>query len=181
MSIFLKTHAPLLSVCTALLFGFAAHGQYANKSLGISAGYTKFSLQGESLEYRVPLALDGSLYIENGFEAVIHFPVMLLKENDRGLIRGKQFIGLSPSVGVRYVFLEEAFRPYAGLDLSFLFFFGNVDLGSLYVGPSPSVGFDYFLTEGVSLGMKAQFNWYLSLNKPPENSLGFTAGVNLWF
>lgn len=173
-----KTLVLIAALSGALLCGTSADAQYANKSLGISVGYTKFSVAQGNLDYGVPLSLDGSLYIENGFELDAHFPVMLLKPAGYD-----QFIGLAPSIGVRYLFMQEAFRPYAGLDVSFLFFLGNLDfqIGNFYVGPSPNIGFDYFLTEGVSVGLKAQFNWYLALNHHPENSLGFMAGVNLWF
>ena len=107
-----------LGISVALFVATPAHAQFANRSLGLSAGYMNFN-NTASLNSTVFLGFDASLYIENGFEVVsltkIAFPFDPISE--------RRVVGLAPSLGVRYLFMEESIRPYIGADLSYLHVF----------------------------------------------------------
>lgn len=157
----------MFALLAALLWAAPASAQFANRSLGLTVGYMDID-DADRLDNGVPIGLMGSLYIENGFEAVAHFDVMILKEQIAS--GNKQVVGIAPSIGVRYLFSEEQIRPYAGLDLSFLMTFRDAGVKA-YFGLGPNLGIDFFVTSSVSLGVRAQYNLYLTLNAPVQNSI----------
>lgn len=164
-----------LGVAAALLVAAPAHAQFGNHSLGLSAGYMNFNGTA-SLNSSFFLGFDASLYVENGFEVVsltkIAFPYDPISE--------KRVIGLAPSLGIRYLFMEESIRPYVGADLSYLHIFK--DQGeSDFVGLGPNAGIDFFVSDSVSLGVRAQFNAYFSLEDPVQTSLILSAGTAVYF
>ena len=165
----------MLGLTSILLTALPAQAQFANRSLGVSAGYIDFD-RSAGLDGGLFLGLEGSLYIENGFDLVslskISFP--------RDPITGRRVVGLAPSVGIRYLILEESIRPYVGTDLSYLFVFTDA-VTMNFVGIGPNVGIDYFVTDTVSLGARAQYNIYVMLNEPTQNSLTLSLGVAAYF
>ena len=164
-----------LGLAVALLGASPAHAQFANRSLGLSLGYMDFNRTG-GLDGGFFLGFDASYYIESGFDLVsltkLSFP------RDPGT--GKRVVGLAPSVGIRYLFLEESFRPYVGTDISYLFVFKS-DATPQYVGLGPNLGFDYFITDTVSLGLRGQYNFYIALNEKTQSSLTFSVGAAAYF
>ncbi|WP_224249385.1 hypothetical protein [Hyalangium gracile] len=164
-----------LGLAVALFGASPAHAQFANRSLGLSFGYMDFNRTG-GLEGGFFVGFDASYYIESGFDLVsltkLSFP--------RDPATGKRVVGLAPSVGIRYLFLEETFRPYAGTDLSYLFVFKSGSTGQ-YVGLGPNLGFDYFVTDTVSLGLRGQYIFYIALNEKTQSSLTFSAGAAAYF
>ncbi len=171
----MRTLLCALGLATALLGSLPAHAQFANNSLGLSVGYMKFD-DATGLDNALFLGLEGGLYIESGFELVsltkISFP------KDPGT--DKRVIGLAPSIGLRYLFLEEELRPYAGADLSYLFVFKSATT-SQYVGLGPNAGIDYFVSDSVSLGVRGQYNFYFNLNEDVQTSLAISVGAAAYF
>ncbi len=171
----MRTFLQALGIVVALFAAAPAHAQFANRSLGLSAGYMNFNGTA-SLSDTIFFGFDASLYIEAGFEVVsltkISFPV--------DPISGKRVVGLAPSLGIRYLFLEETVRPYVGADLSYLFVF-KADTTPQYVGLGPNAGVEFFVSESVALGARAQYNFYIALNEETQTSLILGANVSAYF
>lgn len=165
----------LLGFAAALLGAAPAHAQFANRSLGLSGGFISFN-RTAGLDSGAFVGLDASLYIESGFELVsltkIAFP--------QDPATNKRVIGLAPSLGMRYLFAEESLRPYVGADLSYLLVFKESTTPQ-YVGLGPNLGVELFLTESVSLGARAQYNFYLALNEETQTSLILGGGLSAYF
>ncbi|MDY7225509.1 hypothetical protein [Hyalangium rubrum] len=164
-----------LGLTVALLWAAPAHAQFANRSLGLSLGYMDFN-RTAGLEGGFFLGLDASLYIEGGFDLVSLTKITFPKDP----ATGKRVVGLAPSIGIRYLFLEESFRPFAGSDISYLFVLREGTTGQ-YVGIGPNVGFEYFVSDSVSLGLRGQYNIYIALNEDTQNSLTFGATAAAYF
>jgi outer membrane protein len=171
----MRSYLSALGIAVALFVAAPAHAQFANRSLGLSAGYMNFNGTA-SLNSTVFIGFDASLYIESGFE-VVSLTKLAFPEDP---ISGKRVVGLAPSLGIRYLILEESIRPYVGADLSYLHVFK--DQGeSNFVGIGPNAGIEFFVTDSVSLGARAQFNAYLSLSERVHTSLILSAGTSVYF
>jgi outer membrane protein len=172
----MRTYLCAFSLLAALLGASPAHAQFANRSLGLSLGYMDFN-RTAGLAGTPFIGLEGSLYIENGFEVVslskLMFPV------DTFATPEKRVIGLAPSLGIRYLLLEETIRPYVGSDISYLVVFKEST--SNFVGLGPNAGVDFFLSDSVSLGVRVQYNFYLALNEDTQTSLTASAGLATYF
>jgi outer membrane protein len=164
-----------LGLSVALLWAAPAHAQYDNNSLGLSLGFMDFN-RTAGLEGGFFLGFDASLYIESGFEAVSLTKLTFPKDP----ATGKRVIGLAPSLGLRYLFLEESLRPFAGTDISYLLVFRENSTGQ-YVGLGPNVGFEYFVGDSVSIGLRGQYNFYIALNEKTQTSLTFGATGAAYF
>src|SRR4051812_28347235 len=118
------------AVVVCLVVAPDAQAQYANRSLGVGVQATA-SINNNALW---GLTLDGSLYIENGFEVFLRVPILIADTaTGAGTPSGRgQIFGTGGSLGVRYLFLEEHVRPYVGLQLSGLV---------LFTQPDPNVSF----------------------------------------
>ena len=159
----------------ALFAATSAHAQFANRSLGLSAGYMSFN-NTASLNSTVFLGFDASLYIENGFEVVSLTKIASPDGSHQRAAGG----GPGPLVGIRYLFMEESFRPYLGADLSYLHIFkpqGDSD----FFGVGPNAGLEFFVSDSISLGARAQFNVYLSLRERVQTSVILSAGSSVYF
>src|SRR3954471_592570 len=93
----------------ALLRPGEAKAQFANKSLGLGVGYMGLNFE-NVVDRGLPLGLEGTLYIENGFDLVAHAYAMLLNSP----LFNQQYVGVYGAAGVRYLFSEEQLRPYLG-------------------------------------------------------------------
>ncbi len=171
----MRTLLCALGLSVALLGAAPAHAQFANHSLGLSLGYMDFNSTA-GLEGGMFLGLDASYYIEGGFDLVSLTKVTFPKDP----LSNKRVVGVAPSVGIRYLFMEESFRPYAGGDISYLFVFRSAS-NLQYVGLGPNVGFDYFVSDSVSVGLRGQYIFYIALNEKTQNSLAFSAGAAAYF
>src|SRR5579863_7592175 len=141
---------------SALLASGSAWAQFANKSIGVQAGFLSLNgVAGNELDYGLPVGLNGSLYIENGFEVVAAVGVIVVHDK----ISNQNILALDgPSIGVRYLFSEESVRPYVGLDLSYLQLFGTAEQpNTAFAGLGPNGGVDIFVTDSVSIGVRARF------------------------
>jgi outer membrane protein len=171
----MRTLLCALGLAAALLGASPAQAQFSNRSIGLSLGYMDFK-RTAGLEGGFFVGFDGSYYIENGFDLVtltkLSFP------RDPG--NGRRIVAVAPSVGIRYLFMEESFRPYAGTDISYLLVFRGGTTGQ-YVGLGPNLGFDLFITDSVSLGLRGQYNFYIALNEKTQNSLTGSVGAAAYF
>jgi outer membrane protein len=171
----MRSFCSALALLAALFLAAPAHAQFANRSLGLSAGYMNFN-NTASLNSTVFLGFDASLYVEGGFEVVsltkLAFPYDPISE--------KRVVGLAPSLGIRYLFLEEGIRPYIGADLSYLHIFKDSGEQNFF-GVGPNVGLEFFVSDSISLGARAQFNAYLSLDEAVQTSLILSAGTSVYF
>ncbi len=50
-----------------------------------------------------------------------------------------------------------------------------------YVGLGPNLGFEYFVGDSVSLGLRGQYNFYIALNEKTQTSLTFGATAAAYF
>ncbi len=164
-----------LGLSVAFFAATPAHAQFANRSLGLSAGYMSFN-NTATLNDTVFLGFDASLYIEGGFEAVSLTKIAFPEDP----ISGKRVVGLAPSLGIRYLFLEESIRPYLGADLSYLHVF-KPQGDSNFFGVGPNAGIEFFVSDSISLGARAQFNVYLSLSEQVQTSLILSGGTAVYF
>jgi outer membrane protein len=166
----------------AALFGAsAAHAQFANKSIGVSLGYTKINAD-PTVDWALPLTLESSLYIESSFELVARFSFMLLTEK----ITSTQLVSIAPRLGVRYLFSEEQLRPYIGCDIAYLKIFrpeipDGPKIAGDFVGLGPNGGVDYFVGDSVTIGGRAFFDLYIALNESPRTAYGLAAVVATYF
>ncbi len=165
-----------------------AHAQFANRSLGGGVSFIKLfggaSRAGTAtgVDFAVPLTLEGSLYIENGFDIYAHIPVMLVNvtsgadtPSGRGLI-----FGTGGHLGVRYLFSEETLRPYVGVEIA-----GFVLLTKaspvVFIGPGAMVGLDYFVSDTVTIGARGFFDLFIELNVDPRPAVGGGVAVAAYF
>ena len=163
------------AVVGTLVASAPAQAQFANKTIGLSVGYMKLNTD-NGYDHGIPVGLEATLYIESGWEFVTHFDFMIMHQP----VIDQNVVGVAPTVGFHYLFNEEDIRPYAGLDLSYLHIFSDVDTTN-YFGLGPNVGIDFMVSESVSVGVKAQYNLYLALNGPNENSIAGQAIVKTYF
>lgn len=166
-----------VAVLISCLWGLSAHAQYANKSLGVGFGVMSINAENEPVKWGLPITLEGGLYIENGFEAFVRIPLMILNQSP---LSPPLIVGTGGQLGARYLFLEEDIRPWAGAELSFLYIFRG-DLQSAFFGLGPAAGVDYFVTDTVSIGAKGFFDLYLTLNAPVRVSFGAGLNVHTYF
>ncbi len=164
-----------LGLSVAVFLAAPAHAQFANRSLGLSLGYMNFN-NTASLNSTVFIGFDASLYIENRFEVVsltkIAFPFDPISQ--------RRVVGLAPSLGIRYLFLEESIRPYIGADLSYLHIFKEQGESNFF-GLGPNAGIEFFVSDSISLGARAQFNTYLSLTERVQTSFILSGGSAVYF
>ena len=171
-------------VMLTLLIASPSQAQYANRSLGLGIGYMKINADAEPVDWGVPLILQGTTYIDNGFEGYANFHLMILTER----VTNRQVIGIAGHAGVRYLFSEDSFRPYFGLELGYLQVFRQTKsdlLGSPisnnFGGPGANVGFEYFTSPTLSLGAQAFFDLFWALNQPLRNLYGAQGMISAHF
>lgn len=164
-----------IAVMAGLLWGGVAHAQFQNHTLGLSLGYMKLDT-GAGLGHGWPLGLEASTYIDSGWEAIAHLEVMILTQSPSD----RQVIGLSPTLGIHYLFTQEDFRPYAGIGVTYLHIFADTGVEN-YFGLAPNIGFDWFTSDSISIGLRAQYNLYLALNEPVENAFTIAFQAKTYF
>src|SRR3954462_11139029 len=111
----MRSILPAVAVVAALAWAGPAQAQYGNSGLGLSLGY--FGLNESTafgINSAVPLGLEASRYLEDGWETYAHLQLMITKER----VTNSSVVGVAPAVGIRYLLHEEGYRPYLGLDLS---------------------------------------------------------------
>jgi len=168
-----------LGLSVALLSSSPAWAQYANRSIGVSAGYLALNEQSD-LGYSVPLGLLYTNFITDlNIDLTIRAYLMIL----RSKALNQNVVGATPSLGLRYLFSQESVRPYVGLDITYLhvFYGDNSNLTENFVGVSPTAGIDFFLNGSFSVGLRAQYSLYPVLNGPWQTSYGATVDVATYY
>lgn len=165
----------MLTVMGALLATSEAHAQFANRSITLSLGFVDLD-DVSSVDWGLPLGLGATGYIDAGFEWTVNVTGMLLTQP----IDRRQFIGVNGGLGLRYLFLEETLRPWAGGELVYLHLFRE-EFVTNYFGVAPSLGVDYFVFDTFSVGAKAQFSVYWWLNQPVTTQRGIYVVASAWF
>lgn len=166
----MRSFLPALGISVALFVGAPAQAQFDDRGIGLSVGYMNVGSSGIGF-----LGFDASLYIESGFEVVSLTKLLFQRES----LSGTRVVGLAPSLGVRYLFMEDTVRPYVGADLSYLHVFQPQ--APSFFGLGPNAGLEFFVSDSVSLGARAQFNVYLSLEESVRTSLIASAGSSVYF
>ncbi|MGV3623452.1 MAG: hypothetical protein ACO1OB_21720 [Archangium sp.] len=143
-----------------------ASASFANRSLGLSI--SGFGLVGDikPVDWILPIALEGGLYLESGFEVFLRPQFFLARVpiNATGPgTAGGIVIGGGGQLGVRYLFLEESIRPYVGLHIAALVF-NTQPTVTAYPGVGTQFGCDFFVGESVSLGLRAVVDLALAFN-----------------
>ncbi|MHB8872778.1 MAG: hypothetical protein ACYC8T_03740 [Myxococcaceae bacterium] len=171
----MRRFIPAAAVAVTLLCASGASAQFANKSLGIAPGFMVMNADPDA-DWAVPLSLEGTLYIENGFDLVIRAAPMLLT----GKLEKRQYFAVSFNLGIRYLLSEESLRPYIGASLAGLYI-ERADHNKGYGGIGAFGGVDYFLSDSISIGARAFVNLYLMLNTQSTTGLGFQGVVATYF
>jgi outer membrane protein len=165
----------------AVLCAGTAHAQFANRSFGGGVSFVKF-IGGDvasGLNFAGALTLEGSLYIDSGFELYAQVPLSVVDvatgaDNPGNNGRGQVF-GTGGHLGARYLFLEETIRPYVGLEFA-TFVLITVPDPKVIFGPGLSGGIQWFVADSISIGANANFNVFFELNKPVRPAFG--GGLN---
>lgn len=188
-------------VIAVLGWATPASAQFANKSLGLEVGWQSLQAPSEGIhDGAVPIGLTGSLYLDEHFELEAHAGALIYKYAGADAYR----VGLDVGLGIRYLFLEENIRPYIGFEIAPLFLLSDTSTtttdsngdvianpnyaqgatpGSqnIFLGLSPMVGCEFFVSTSISIGIRAQFDAYLSLNIWGGYSIGVTPYVAAYF
>ncbi len=180
-----KTMSGLIGVL-GILLASQAHAQFANRSLGGGLGFVKLfgGATGEGstgVEFAVPLTLEGTLYIENGFDIFAHVPLMLVSVTLGAATASKAGLvfGTGGHLGVRYLFSEETIRPYVGVEIAGFALLTTTTV--VFVGPGVVAGIDFFLADTVSVGARGFFDLFIELNVPVRPAFGGGASVAVYF
>jgi hypothetical protein len=165
------------SLLAVLCFALPAQAQYGNHRIGANIGALYFSAKDvESVLGVVPLAVEYSLYIENGFDVGAQVPLVILFDT---VSKSQQFAtGLS--FNFRYLLLEEYIRPYLGAQLGGLYIFRR-EHGSFFFDIGPIAGIDLFVAEAWSIGPRLFANVHLMLNERVRFSIGGFLSVHTYF
>ena len=164
----------------ALLLAPVVHAQFDNRSLGLTIGGAR--LTQDNLQWSIPFSLEFSQYLDDGFEATASFQAMYLRLNEGRL----GVMGITPAVGFRYLFLQEQIRPWLGADVVYFHVFDDPTFGRLVLWPDlvgfgAKVGCEFFVAETISIGVKANANFFFVINQPVTIQVGASLTTNVYF
>ena len=172
-----------------LLTGAQARAQFANHSIGFEAGGVYVANpEAQRVGSGAQVGLNASLYIESGFE--VYFRALVgIHHGDAGICGGKpsgcEVVGVVPAMGFRYLFSEDTIRPYLGLTVGYLAFFGknvdNSDNVNSRFSISPMGGIEFFVSDNFSIGLQAEYHLMLELNGSPAHAVIGVGKVGWYF
>lgn len=166
----------VIATAVALSGARSAQAQLPERSLGLSLGYISVNRAVAEIGHAYPLSLEGSLYLDRGFELVARVPVALLRQDDRN----RTVVGIAPALGVRYLVWEELIRPYVGVELGYQHIFG-IDETSHFVGGAANVGLEVLATETVAVGLRTQLYLWASPGASVLISFGSLINCAIYF
>lgn len=171
-----------VTAVVGLLFAGDASAQFANRSLGGGLGFIRlFGGGAVGVDFAVPLTLEGTLYIENGFDVFAQIPLMIVSTTTTlPGEKGKLVFGTGGHLGVRYLFLEETIRPYVGAEIAGFVLITQPN-ALVFIGPGAVAGLDFFVADTVSIGARTFFDLFLELNASPRPALGGVFSVAAYF
>jgi len=152
----------------ALLYSGAAQAQFTNHSIGFEAGYLIIDRSvgaGSGPDFGV----NATLYIESGFDLYCRLIFGIHEDLGPG---EKKAVGFFPALGVRYLFSEDMLRPYVGLNLAFMHFFGSDYLPGALFSANPNLGLEYYFDSNLSVGLQAEYHRILVLNSTASSQSG---------
>ena len=166
----------VIAIAVALSWARPLQAQPLERSLGVSLGLISVNgaVAGISREY--PFGIDGSLYLDRGFELLAHLTVVLMRQPDRG----RSVVGIAPALGLRYLFWEELIRPYVGASLGYQHIF-SIDESSNFVGAGANSGLEVLATETVAVGLRTQLNAWVSPGASVVTSFGALINCAVYF
>ncbi|MBS2030539.1 MAG: outer membrane beta-barrel protein [Deltaproteobacteria bacterium] len=181
----MRTLVGVAVVFAGLAVARPAHAQFQNHSIGLEVGYIHLQNDIGFGDAILPpaLALDATLYIENGFDVGLRFGFAIQQDKEST----SQIIMLYPAAFFRYYLSQDYFRPWVGLSLEYMHSFDSdgVTAGTVasdnYVGLGPMVGFDYFINPDWSVGLTGEFVGYYALNAGAHYSIQAWARVATHF
>lgn len=166
----------------AALGATEAQAQFANRRIGFEVG--GFTFNDREVTAGLSFQIEGTFYIENGFEVGARIPASLLLTRQSN----KQLFGTGGQIYFRYLFSEDSLRPYAGLAIDVLAIIrGNVDGDTsstnqqVFWGPQAFGGLDYFLVDTVSIGARGFFTLYIAINNTNAIRPGGGGFLNVHF
>jgi outer membrane protein len=159
-----------------LCFAAPAQAQYGNHRIGVGIGAMYFSAKDvDSVLGVAPLAVEYSLYIENGFDVGAQVPLVILFDT----VSKRQHFATGINFNFRYLLLEEYIRPYLGVQLGGLYIFRREH--SFFFDIGPIAGVDFFIAEAWSIGPRLFANAHLMLNERVRFSFGGFFSVHTYF
>jgi hypothetical protein len=170
---------PLLIL--ALLAADPALAQFANRHIGLELSPTRFT--DHEITAGLSATLDGSTYLDDGFEVGLRVPFALFTTT----VSSQQRFGTGGQLYARYLFSQERLRPWVDLELDVLYIFrNNVDASTqqqVFWGPGASLGLDYLVTDSVAIGARAIFTLYIAVDNDTllRPSYGGTINVSFYF
>ncbi len=159
-----------------------ASASFANRSLGL--GVSAMKLLGDSIhiDWAVPIALEGGLYVGEGFEIFLR-PQFFIVNTTIGANTASgagTILGGGGHAGVRYLFLEESIRPYVGIQIAVIALARQPTV-DVYPGAGIQAGIDFFVADSISLGARGYFDAYVVLNFPWSFDVGGGINVTTYF
>ncbi len=151
----------------------SAHAQFANHSIGFQASYLFIDPLVQAGN-GPDIGLEATLYLESGFE--LYFRVLAGIHQNLTITPHPSAVGIFPALGLRYLFSEEQLRPYVGLTVAFMHFFGDNLPGAIF-GVSPNAGLEYFFEANTAVGLQAEYHRLLALNEPGGNAFALVAKI----
>jgi len=165
------------SLLAVLCFATPAEAQYGNHRMGLGAGAMHFRAKDmESIWGLVPLALEYSIYIEDGFDIGAQVPMVIFFDT----ITKKEYFAMGTGFNFRYLFMEEHIRPYVGAQLGGIYIFGRA-ASSFFIDIGPIGGLDYFISDTWSIGPRLFANLHFMLNERLRYSFGGFFSVHTYF
>ena len=171
-----------LALAAGVTGASTARAQFANHSIGLTAGYLDYSFAGTptGLQGGVDLGLDYSLFFEGGFDLYARSLFGIYVDGATKNVS----VPIGGGLGVRYLILQEYFQPYVGVAFNFAYFtFDTPDFGSFLFGFAPYIGAQYYINQSFSIGMNIEYqlNFAPVANFPLYQGLAFMARVATHF
>lgn len=151
-----------------LLLAPAAHAQYNLSTL--SLGPQASTVLGDRPQWGVSLGY--TRYLESGFELFARAPVLIshvLVGADTSTGEGN-VAGTGLTLGVRYLFLEDTWRPWVGLQLGASFLITRPEV-TWFAGPGVSAGLDWVFNPSFAIGVLSSYDVFIRLNAPWRHQL----------
>ena len=166
----MRTLLTVAALSVAALWAAPAEAQFQNHSLGVRVGYITES-PGLDLGPTFPppaFGVNGSVYIQDHFDLFLAMDIGIQQNS-----LGHQALLIYPEVAVRYFFIEDYLRPYAGLEVSFVHAFLNDECDNTsctttdnLLGGGVMLGLEYSITDQLSIGGSAELVALWWLNEP---------------
>ncbi|MGI5862782.1 MAG: hypothetical protein ACOX6T_12090 [Myxococcales bacterium] len=164
-------------VALVTLWAGNALAQFTNKTIGFQAGYVGVDKAALKVAGGPVLGIESTLYLDNGFDLAFRAVAGIHKDQ----ITEKNAVGVFPAIGFRYLLSEEDVRPYLGLNIAYLRFFGADSMPNPnLVALAPMAGLEYYFRSNTALGIQAEYQGIIDIpNGTLTNAFAAVARI-LW-